>query len=167
MLGAFAASLLGGCDAGEPETTTDEPALVASKSDTDLAGWLTPVDPIDTGRWLASREAGRLLPNDDPASAQARRGLGRAQGYFVEDARMIANRTDQLGRMLAEQGLIERYETLLDGLVRVARLAQRKLLYGEICQHYYNTRRQGADHGATVDRLSERYGARSEGGAPP
>lgn len=166
-LAALAAALLGGCDGGEPETKGDEPALVASKSDTELAEWLTPTDPIDTGRWLASRETGRLIPNDDPASAQMRRSLGRAQGYFVEDTRMIANRTDQLGRMLAEQGSNERYEALIEGLVSVARQAQRKLLYGEICQHYYNTRRQGAGHGATLERLSERYGSQPSGEARP
>ena len=112
-----------------------------------------------------SREAGKLLPNDDAASAQMRRSLGRAQSFFIEDPRMIANRTAQLGEMLGQAGKSERYETLLEGLTRVAQGARGRQLYGEMCQHYYNTRQQGADRTTALARLSERYGAQRDGQA--
>ena len=165
LLTALAALLLlalAGCDSGGNEDTAkreEEQAVVATKSDTEIADWLQPTDPIDTGRWLASREAGKLLPNDDAASAQMRRSLGRAQSFFIEDPRMIANRTVQLGTMLSEAGKQERYEALLEGLTRVAQGARGRQLFGEMCQHYFNTRNQGADPAQTLTRLGERYGA--------
>ena len=165
--GACLLLALGGCDSGEPEARRDEPEIVATKSQTELEAWLSPTDPMDTGRWLASREAGRLLSNDDEASARKRRNLGRAKAYFIEEPRMIANRVVQLGQMLADSGKAEPYDGLLEGLTAIAQSTNRKQLFGEMCQHYYNTREQGADRQATLARLAERYGAQAEGGARP
>ena len=155
---------LAGCGE-ESAKKDDEQAVVATKSDSEVAEWLQPKDPMDTGRWLASREAGRLLPNDDAASAQMRRSLGRAQSFFIEDSRMIANRTVQLGDMLGQAGKGERYETLIEGLTRVAQGARGRQLYGEMVQHYYNTRQQGADRSTALAKLTERYGAQRNGEA--
>ena len=172
IIPGFTVLALAGCgddggSGGEPTAKKDEEqAIVATKSDAELATWLQPTDPMDTGRWLASREAGKLLPNDDAASAQMRRSLGRAQSFFIEDPRMIANRTVQLGEMLGQAGKSERYETLLEGLTRVAQGARGRQLYGEMCQHYYNTRQQGADRGTALARLGERYGAQRAGDEP-
>lgn len=173
LIGMLLILMLAGCgdNGGDQAAKEDEEqAVVATKSDAELAEWLQPTDPMETGRWLASREAGRLLPNDDAASAQMRRSLGRAQSFFIEDPRMLANRTVQLGAMLGQAGKGERYEALLEGLTRVAQGANGRQLYGEMCQHYYNTRQQGIDRTAALARLSERYGAqgggRAEGAAP-
>jgi hypothetical protein len=159
---------LGGCGGkDEDQARNEEQSVVATQSDADIPTWLSPTDPMDTGRWLASREAGRPLSNDDAASAQMRRSLGQAQSFFIEDPRMIANRTAQLGEMLGEAGKKERYEDLIEGLTQVARGAKGRQLYGEMCQHYFNTRQRGEDRGATLARLSERYGAQHDGEAKP
>ncbi len=158
---------LGGCDGGEPEPKGDEQQVVATQHEADLGTWLSPVDPMDTGRWLASREAGHLLANDDEASVRMRRDLGQASAYFVEEQRMIANRTAQLGQMLADAGKAESYDSLLGGLTGIAQAANRKLLYGEMCQHYYNTREQGIDRGEALAKLAERYGTQIKGEARP
>lgn len=159
---------LGGCGGkDEDQAKTEEQSVVATQSDADIPAWLSPTDAMDTGRWLASREAGRALPNDDAASAQMRRSLGRAQSFFIEDPRMIANRTVQLGQMLGEAGKTERYEDLLEGLTRVAQGAKGRQLYGEMCQHYFNTRKQGDEPAAAFAKLSERYGAQRDGETKP
>ncbi len=72
---------------------------------------------------------------------------------------MIANRTVQLGQMLAEADAPETYADLLDGLEEAAAPTHRKQLYGELCQHYYNLRQQGLDRAQTLARLTERYAA--------
>lgn len=165
---AFAAQVclvlaLGGCDGGgEPDSKRDETEIVATKSGTELEDWLSPTDPIDTGRWLASREAGRLIANDDEASRRMRRMLGQSRAYFIEEPRMIANRIVQLGQMLAGSGKPESYDALLDGLTGIAQATDRKQLFGEMCQHYFNTREQGLDRPATLARLAERYGVKAE-----
>lgn len=154
---------LGGCDGGsEPESRRDDSEVVATKSGTELEVWLSPTDPIDTGRWLASREAGRLIANDDDASKRMRRILGQSRAYFIEEPRMIANRIVQLGQMLANSGKPETYEVLLDGLTGIAQASDRKQLFGEMCQHYFNSREQGLDRQATLARLAERYGVKAE-----
>jgi hypothetical protein len=159
---------LGGCGGkDDDQAKNEEQSVVATQSDSDIPTWLSPTDPMDTGRWLASREAGRPISNDDAASAQMRRSLGQAQAFFIEDPRMIANRTVQLGQMLGEVGKSERYEALLEGLTQVARGAKGRQLYGEMCQHYFNTRQKGDDRQATLAKLSERYGAQRDGEAKP
>jgi len=87
--------------------------------------------------------------------------LAGARDGFIEDPRMIANRTVQLGQMLAEAGTGEGYGAILDGLGGIAaERGRRKSLYGEMCQHYYNARMQGADHAAALARLAAPHPAR-------
>ncbi|AMB47356.1 hypothetical protein [Methylobacterium sp. AMS5] len=135
----------------------DDGAVVASTSEDHLADWLSPTDGTDPARWLAGREAGHPLPADAAAVRELREALDRARSAFVEDKRMIANRTVQLGQMLSEIGKTESYRSLIDGLGGIASVRGRhKSLYGEMCQHYYNTRSQGADHAAALARLEAR-----------
>ncbi len=107
------------CNRRDEEANADQ-AVVARTSETDLPAWLTHSDGTDPGRWLAGREAGRPLALDTPQVQAMRASLARAAEGFVEDRRMIANRTVQLGQMLGEVGKGEAYGTILDGLGRVA-----------------------------------------------
>lgn len=156
--GLAALMLLSACDRDSSgEAASGEGQVVASTSEDHLPDWLTPTDGTDPARWLAGREAGRPLPPDAAEVAGLRASLDRARSGFVEDRRMIANRTVQLGQMLAEIGKPEPYRGLIDGLGAVASLRGRhKSLYGEMCQHYYNTRAQGADHATALARLEAR-----------
>jgi hypothetical protein len=146
---------LAACARGDDDAKTDD-AVVARTSETDLAAWLTPTDGTDPARWLAGREAGHPLANDAPPVQSMRTSLARAAESFVEDRRMIANRTVQLGQMLSEIRVGEDYRNLLDGLGQVAAARGRhKSLYGEMCQHYFNIRNRGLGHAAALAELSE------------
>ncbi|MFY9292170.1 MAG: MxaH protein [Methylorubrum rhodinum] len=150
---------LAACGSEEPrqESQDEGQSVVARTSEGDLPGWLTPTDGTDPARWLAGREAGRPLPDDAPEVAAMRASLKTARTGFVEDPRMMANRTVQLGQMLAEIGKPEPYRSLIDGLNRIAAPRGRhKSLYGEMVQHYYNARAQGADHDDALARLASR-----------
>ena len=151
----------GGEPSGEAATAApdrgDDGAIVASTSEDHLPDWLSPTDGTDPARWLAGREAGHPLPADAAAVRELRESLDGARSAFVEDKRMIANRTVQLGQMLSEIGKTESYRGLIDGLGAVASVRGRhKSLYGEMCQHYYNTRVQGADHATALTRREAR-----------
>ncbi|KAB1074457.1 hypothetical protein [Methylobacterium planeticum] len=158
---------LGACDGGPTNARDEEQSVVATKSDMDVATWLAPTDAIDTARWLASREADHLVGADDPTAARLHRVLARAKPYFIEDPRMIANRTAQLGQMLAETGQRESYGDLIESLTAIAAAGRGKQLYGEMCQHYLNTRNAGSDRAAARARLIERYGAQRTGETQP
>jgi hypothetical protein len=150
---------LAACGSEEPRQDSQDEgqSVVARTSEGDLPGWLTPTDGTDPARWLAGREAGRPLPDDAPEVAAMRASLKTARTGFVEDPRMMANRTVQLGQMLAEIGKPEPYRSLIDGLGRIAAPRGRhKSLYGEMVQHYYNARAQGADHDDALARLASR-----------
>jgi hypothetical protein len=147
---------LGACDSGEP---AQEPAVVATKSDLDVPTWLSPTDAMEPALWLAKREPGQPASGITARGDHLRHSLARAKQTFIEDPRMVANRTVQLGQMLAEAGHPETYTDLVDGLEAVAAPTRRKQLYGELCQHYYNSRQQGLNRADTLARLTERYAA--------
>ncbi len=149
---------LAACDGGEP---AQDSATVATKSDADVPTWLSHTDAMEPARWLAAREPGQPASGVAARSEHLRHSLARARTAFIEDPRMVANRTVQLGQMLAESGRPESYADLLDGLEAVADRTRRKQLYGEMCQHYYNTRLQGADRTEALARLTERYAAQA------
>lgn len=172
--GLAALPILAACDrGGEPSDRSEDQAVVASTAEDDLPAWLSPTDGTEPARWLAGREAGHPLRADAAEVRGMREALDRARNAFVEDKRMIANRTVQLGQMLSEIGKTESYRALIDGLGEVASVRGRhKSLYGEMCQHYYNTRAQGADHATALARLEAREQpageapAESPGGKP-
>ena len=155
LLSALALTVsLTACNRGDEEANADQ-AVVARTSETDLPAWLTHSDGTDPGRWLAGREAGHPLALDAPQVQAMRGSLVRAAEGFVEDRRMIANRTVQLGQMLGEVGKGEAYRTLLDGFAQIAAARGRhKSLYGEMCQHYFNIRTRGLGHEAALAELS-------------
>lgn len=162
---------LAACDGpeepAEAARAPEDQTVVATKSDADIPPWLAPTDPMEPARWLASRERGRPAPEVGSEADHLRHSLARAKDAFIEDPRMVANRTVQLGQMLAEAGTPEPYADLLDGLEAVAAVTTRKQLYGELCQQYYNTRRQGADRATALARLTERYSAQGSGDQKP
>ncbi|MCJ2023174.1 MxaH protein [Methylobacterium sp. J-067] len=155
LLSALALTVsLTACNHGDEEANAEQ-AVVARTSETDLPAWLTHSDGTDPGRWLAGREAGHPLALNAPQVQAMRGSLARAAEGFVEDRRMIANRTVQLGQMLGEVGKDEAYGTLLDGFAQIAAPRGRhKSLYGEMCQHYFNIRTRGLGHEATLAELS-------------
>ena len=156
------ALLPGGCGEEAPEPR--EPGTVAARNDAapgPAADWLAPTDATEPALWLARRASGG--ESVDPAGVAALRArLGAARAHFVEDPRMIANRTAQLGAMLAEIGQSEGPEALVAALTEVAALGRGRQLYGELCQHYVTIRRTGLGREAALARLRERYAAQGQ-----
>ena len=155
---ALLALALSACGEAAPEP---EPGTVAARDDRAAppADWLGPTDATEPALWLARREAGDGAAAPD-AVGRLRTALAAARPRFVEDPRMIANRTAQLEAMLAEIGAAEAPAGLIEALSGVVAASGRRQLYGELCQHYVTVRRQGLDRDAALARLRERYAAR-------
>lgn len=142
-----------------PSTDAEDQApSVATLGSGERAAWLGRRDRVDPAVWLANRAVRRQLSPADPEVVRLREALTRANAYFLESSRMLANRTAQIGEMLAAHGFSEDYAALLDALSSVAAAAGSKQTYGEVGQHYFNLRRSGVEKAAALAALSERYG---------
>jgi hypothetical protein len=119
--------------------------------------WLRANDHVDPAQWLASREAGRELSANDAAVDKMREAILAARLHFIESHRMLANRTVQIGKMLAEEGKGEGYAGLLYALTEVAKAAGQRQTYGELCHHYFNLRHKGVSRDDALRLLSQRY----------
>jgi hypothetical protein len=119
--------------------------------------WLRANDHTEPALWLARREAGSAVGERDPAVERLRAALRSARAHFLESDRMFANRTAQVGEMLAADGHAEDFAQLINALVEVAASAGQKQTYGELCQHYYNLRHSGVERDEALRMLAERY----------
>lgn len=152
--------LLTACeDAKAPQRR--EPHAVEEKTRHELLQWLSLLDRVDPAVWLVGKERGRQPSPTDASVERMRRALDEAKAHFQESPRMLANRTAQLGDMLKVAGMSEDYAELVESLSRVASVASGKQTFGELCQHYFNLRRQGRDRAAALADLTERYGAQT------
>lgn len=159
LLGAVALPLAG---CGGEEEREREPGAIAARSDRAApeTAWLSPTDRTEPAVWLARHAAGGQ-PVDAAALGALRASLAEARGRFVEDPRMVANRTMQLEAMLAEIRIAEGPAALIADLAGVAAASGRRQLYGEMCQHYVTVRRDGLSREAALARLRERYAAQA------
>lgn len=164
LLGAVALPLAG---CGGEEEREREPGAIAARSDRAApeTAWLSPTDRTEPAVWLARHAAGGQ-PVDPSALVALRGSLAEARGRFVEDPRMVANRTMQLEAMLAEiqipeNQVAESPAALIADLAGVAAASGRRQLYGEMCQHYVTVRRDGHSREAALARLRERYAAQA------
>lgn len=162
--------LLGPCLAvlaacGEDEASVRKPAARVESSPESSApairaanlpparDWLERADPMPPEIWLA----GRSVPPADPTRMAVL--LREADGLFDEAPRMLANRTAQLQRMLAEKAVTESPQDLLEGFIRLAREDGRthgRPGFSDLCQHYYNLRESGLDRAAALEALVPR-----------
>lgn len=113
--------------------------------------WLERADGVAPEAWLAARST----PPADPARMAAL--LKEADALFDETPRMLANRTAQLQRMLAEKALMEAPQDLLEDFIRLAREDGRtrgRFGFGDLCQHYFNLRAAGLGRGAALEALA-------------
>lgn len=169
LLGTVALPLAG---CGGEEEREREPGAIAARGDRAApeTAWLSPTDRTEPAVWLARHAAGGQ-PVDPAALVALRASLAEARGRFVEDPRMVANRTMQLEAMLAEirvagiqvaeNQVAESPAALIADLAGVAAASGRRQLYGEMCQHYVTVRRDGLSREAALARLRERYAAQA------
>jgi hypothetical protein len=139
-----------GEEASEPSAPRTVPAPPKAVYQLELLGV---TDRIPPEQWLASRQAGRDLPEDDPNVVALRRTLDIAGRRFREFPRMVANRAVQLEEMLQQQKMPEPAPELIVRLSGVVGEERHVESFGAICQHYYNLRMQGLDQQEALEVL--------------
>lgn len=149
--------LLAACGGEEHAQVKDTEDVVETVDGRTDAIWLRVNDHVDPAQWLASREAGRELGATEPAVGRIREAFVAARQHFIESHRMLANRTAQIGRMLAEEGRAEDYAGILYAFTDVAEAAGQRQTYGELCHHYYNLRHKNVSREDALRLLSQRY----------
>lgn len=142
---------------GKEERANESNDVIGTQEEKSGEIWLRANEHVDPALWLPSREAGRDLAATDPAVDKMRDAILAARAHFLESHRMLANRTAQIGKMLAEDGRAEDYAGILYALAEVAKAAGQTQTYGELCQHYYNLRHKGATREEALNVLAERY----------
>ncbi|MFG1348035.1 hypothetical protein [Xanthobacter autotrophicus] len=116
-----------------------------------MRDWLERTDTVPPEVWLAARS----VPPADPARMAGL--LKEADALFDETPRMLANRTAQLQGMLAEKGVAEPPQDLLEDFIRLAREdggTRGRFGFGDLCQHYFNLRASGLGRVAALEALA-------------
>lgn len=155
---ATLAALLYACG----DTAPQQRGAVEVKRKDELPKWLTPIDRVDPAYWLAARKSGGA-PVDEGRVARLQRALDIGGVHFLEAPRMLANRAAQLDEMLSEIGVAEDEAQSIESLARVAAATGGKQTFGDLCQHYFNLRKQGATRESALADLSERYSVQKRG----
>jgi hypothetical protein len=127
----------------EPEEKSAASAPPAPPAAIYQLGRLDPTDRTLPEQWLASRQAGRDLAEDDLAVIELKRTLEVAGRRFREYPRMIANRAVQLEVMLKQKDMGEPAPQLIERLARVPGETRYVESFGALCQQYFNLRMQG------------------------
>ena len=154
-------ALLAAC--GEEKRSAEQDDMIEPDSGKGANNWLHAADHTEPALWLARREAGGAAVSERaPTVERIRAALLSARAHVLETDRMLANRTAQLGQMLAEDGHAEDFAQLISSLVDVAAAAGQKQTYGELCQHYYNLRHAGIERDAALAALASRYSAQKQ-----
>ncbi|PNG25282.1 hypothetical protein [Methylocella silvestris] len=155
--GAIALSLMSLLLACSEDAPSPERHTIAQDEAPSVPTWVYPGDHVELGWWLASRRNFQPAAKDSAMAAVYDLFLRQASKLFVEDQRMIANRTVQTSTTLSEHGIEENYDAILDKFTELAEFSGRKLLYGELCQHYVNLRMEGKDSNEALADLRSRY----------
>lgn len=150
---------LAGCP-GESEPETRERVAAPEASAIARKTWLQPTDDTDPEVWLASRDAGADVAANAPAAKAWHDVLDAADDRFGETGRMIANRAVQLETMLSEIGIRETAREIIADFSTLAGKGSRAG-FSDLCQHYYNLRKQGLDRTAALAALAEQPALKS------
>ena len=126
-------------------------------------GFRADADPI---AWLDAQDQKGQAPSSADTATARRSALtdviARLDERYLEDPRMLANRTAQLMRMLHELGAKEELMTLLRDFSELTTGEEgREDQFGEKCAHYFNLRRAGASHVDAIAELSRAAALRS------
>ncbi|TWB23382.1 hypothetical protein FBZ89_102135 [Nitrospirillum amazonense] len=147
------------CDDGAEPAPTGK--VVARQGNEKLPAWLDVNETMEPALWLRRREVGRPVLATDPEVDRLRRALRQAAERFIEEPRMIANRTAQISDALMEMGQPELAVDILVGMIDVADATAHKQIYGALCQHYLNLRKSGMERSAALARLVASYKAQN------
>ena len=147
-------------EASDTSGSALSPAPPAARTSTRLAriDWLDAQEGASPERWLASREAGQDVPDNDDSVIAMRKSLQIAHDRYRDPTRMIANRAVQLEGMLKSVGIEEPASRLIVGLSEIAEKGPRLEGFGAACEHYFNLRKQGMSREAAIQRLKDGRG---------
>jgi hypothetical protein len=170
---------LAGCEAQTPPSGAGGPVdrqaevlarpqpLKAEVPDAVEDRWLTWKDTRDPIAWLAGFDdaADAGSPQRYEALIQV---IGELDARYLEDPRMLANRTVQLRNMLTEIGVREDMLGLLRGFATLTRGAEgREDQFGEKVAFYVRLRGSGATHLVALQRIEAGSPADIPEGLPP
>lgn len=141
---------------GEDEAPKGSATLAAPRAAA-ADDWLERGNPTPPEVWLVRSAAG---PSNPELRERMRHLLTEADALFDETPRMLANRTAQLKRMLAERAVDEAPDVILEGFIRIARAGPHPG-YSDLCQHYFNLRAAGLDRAAALEVLASAADRRS------
>jgi len=119
--------------------------------------WLELGDSTPPQTWLAARATGPDGPDRPAVEARLQQLLKEADSVFHETPRMLANRTVQLQRMLADISIVEAPQEILQGFIPLGQRG-RPAGYADLCQHYFNLRNTGFDRAAALRALASSSG---------
>jgi hypothetical protein len=144
LFAAVGIALAAGCSE-EPQETPVAQSVPKEAPPIHRMERLDRIEGPSPARWLASRQAGRDLPEEDPLVMEYARMLATAGRRFREYPRMIANRAVQLEAMLAEKNMPESAPQLIEELTTVPGDTRYVESFGALCQQYFNLRTQGVE----------------------
>lgn len=144
----LAGSMLAGCDDAAESGDYTAVNNDAASNDTEQGNdWLEAETSAVPEQWLVSRIAGAHVAAEDPRVHRIATRFDALTPVFAESRRMLANRSLQLHRMLAEAGIDES----MDATLAVFAPAKRGNTIGNFSQyagHYATLRRQGMSRAA-------------------
>ncbi len=166
----LAVACLAGCGVDAPPTDADGPVARAEPvearpqavyaeipkldfSDEEGNLWLSAIDTRDPLAWLETFDAS---PEAGTAERRAERFdlIARLNERYIEDPRMLANRTVQLQTMLGEVGVQEDMHVLLRGFAGRTQGVSAPS-FGEIVSFYVTLRAGGASHEEALEQLAK------------
>jgi hypothetical protein len=115
------------------------------------ADWLSAADTRDPVAWLEGFDASPAAGTPERRAALLEL-IGRLNERYIEDPRMLANRTVQLQGMLAEVGVTEDMHVLLRGFADQTQGVSAPS-FGEMVGFYVNLRAGGASHAEAMQAL--------------
>ncbi len=115
--------------------------------------FLTMEESVEPADWLIYK-----IYKVDPAEYEGREEIRtlllQLNSHYTESTRMLANRTMQTFKMLAENGLSIELERFMADFAKIPSEGT-MTVYGSYCQHYFNLRAQGVAHEAAVQNIIE------------
>ena len=157
VIALLAALAFSGCSDGQDAYSDETEGLAGETSLADNQkmrldiDFLTMEESVEPADWLIYKVYG-VDPAEYVGREEIRELLLKLNSHYTESTRMLANRTMQTFKMLAENDLSIELERFLADFATIPSEGT-MTVYGSYCQHYFNLRAQGAPHEAAVQNI--------------
>ena len=136
---------------GETEGSAGESNLADNQKVLLDIDFLTMEESVEPADWLIYKVYG-VDPAEYAGREKIRQLLLKLNSHYTESTRMLANRTMQTFKMLAENDLSIDLERFMADFATIPSEGT-MTVYGSYCQHYFNLRAQGMPHEAAVQNI--------------